>query len=80
MAIPVDERGLRALVYGGAVLGGGGGGSLIAGLKNVREVLRVGAPRIVPLTALEDDAILATLSVVGDPGVAGDFAAAAAHF
>lgn len=80
MAIPVDERGLRALVYGGAVLGGGGGGSLTAGLKNVREVLRVGAPRIVPLTALEDDAILATLSVVGDPGVAGDFAAAAAHF
>jgi len=79
MAIPVDERGLQALVYGGAVLGGGGGGSLTAGLKNIREVLRVGVPRIVPLTALEDDAVLATLSVVGDPGVAGDFASAAAH-
>jgi DUF917 family protein len=65
IAVPADEPGLRALVYGGAVLGGGGGGSLAAGLESAGQALAVGAPRIVPLAQLPDDAVLATLSAVG---------------
>ena len=80
MAIPVDEPGLQALVYGGAVLGGGGGGSLAAGLQSVREALRVGVPRIVPLAALDDEAVLATLSVVGDPRTFSGFGSGGGHF
>jgi uncharacterized protein len=76
----VDEPGLQALVYGGAVLGGGGGGSLAAGLQSVREALRAGVPRIVPLETLDDEAILATLSVVGDPGTFAGFASGAGPF
>ena len=65
MAIRVDAVGLHQLVYGGAVLGGGGGGSLTAGLQSAREILAAGVPRVIPLSALPDDAILATLSAVG---------------
>lgn len=65
---PADAPALRALVYGGAVLGGGGGGSLAAGLEAVREALKAGVPRIVSIDRIRDDAILATLSIVGSVG------------
>ena len=68
MVIRVDAVGLHQLVYGGAVLGGGGGGSLAAGLQSAREILAAGVPRVVPLSALPDEAILVTLSAVGGPG------------
>jgi uncharacterized protein len=60
-----DGACLRALVFGGAVLGGGGGGSLAAGLTAVREALAAGAPRIVALDRIAPEATLATLSAVG---------------
>jgi hypothetical protein len=75
MTIRVDAVGLHQLVYGGAVLGGGGGGSLTAGLASVRDILDAGVPRVLPLSALPDDAILATLCRVG-----GGATAQAAHF
>ncbi len=80
VAIRADEPGLQALVYGGAVLGGGGGGSLAAGLESVREALADGAPRIVPLTGIGDDTLLATLSAVGSAGRTSGATVGAAHF
>jgi DUF917 family protein len=80
IAVPTDEAGLRALVYGGAVLGGGGGGSLAAGLDSVREALAAGVPRIVPLAQLPCDAILATFSAVGSAGETSSTALGEAHF
>ena len=71
MAIRVDAVGLHQLVYGGAVLGGGGGGSLAAGLQSAHDILAAGVPRVVPLSALPEDAILATLSAVGAVGGTG---------
>jgi uncharacterized protein len=68
IAVPADEVGLRALVYGGAVLGGGGGGSLSGGLDSVRTALAAGGPRIVPLARVDGDASLVTLSAVGSAG------------
>ena len=79
-AIAADEPGLRALVYGGAVLGGGGGGSLEAGLESVHQALAAGVPRIVPLAALCDDAILVTLSAVGSAGQTSGAALQPSHF
>jgi DUF917 family protein len=80
IAIPADEPGLRALVYGGAVLGGGGGGSLATGLECVREALSAGVPRIVPLAGIADDAILVTLSGVGGARQTSADALGHAHF
>lgn len=71
MAQFVDEHALRAMVYGGAVLGGGGGGSLASGLKAMREALKAGRPKLVPLDAVAPEAILATLSAVGSVDRAG---------
>jgi uncharacterized protein len=68
IAVPADESGLRALVHGGAVLGGGGGGSLAVGLDSGRDALAAGAPRIVPLDQVPGDTILATFSAVGTVG------------
>jgi uncharacterized protein len=75
-----DDTALRTLVYGGAVLGGGGGGSLSAGLASVREALSTGAPRIVPLDQLPDDATLVTLSAVGFADERSGQAPSYAHF
>jgi len=63
-----DAAFLRALVYGGAVLGGGGGGSLPAGLAAARAALAAGTPHIVPLHRIDPRATLATLSAVGTVG------------
>lgn len=68
MAIRVDAVGLHQLVYGGAVLGGGGGGSLATGLQSARDILAAGVPRVIALSAVPDEAILATLSAVGGAG------------
>jgi DUF917 family protein len=71
MSVLADEGSLRAMVYGGAVLGGGGGGSLAGGLNAVRDALKAGRPRVVPLDRIPRDAILATLSAVGSVDGAG---------
>ncbi len=70
MSALADEGTLRAMVYGGAVLGGGGGGALADGLKAVRDALKAGRPRLVTLDTIPPEAILATLSAVGSMGAA----------
>ena len=61
----IDQDRLRAIVYGGALLGAGGGGSIAAGLAAGRDALALGAPHIVPIHRLPADATLVTLSAVG---------------
>lgn len=75
-----DEAGLRALIYGGAVLGGGGGGSLSGGLKIIARILALGMPRIIPLSALPPDALLATLSSVGSTSETSEGSVSETHF
>jgi DUF917 family protein len=75
-----DESSLRALVYGGAVLGGGGGGSLSVGLKTMKRALELGEPRIISLADLPPSAIIATLSAVGSAGNTSGSALEEAHF
>ncbi len=64
----LDERRLRELVYGGAVLGAGGGGSIEAGLAAGREALALGSPRLVRIDELSPTTLIATLSIVGSMG------------
>jgi DUF917 family protein len=64
----LDERRLRELVYGGAVLGAGGGGSIEAGLAAGRETLALGSPRLVRIDELSPTTLIATLSIVGSMG------------
>jgi DUF917 family protein len=64
----LDERRLRELVYGGAVLGAGGGGSIEAGLAAGREALALGSPRLGGIDELSPTTLIATLSIVGSMG------------
>jgi uncharacterized protein len=75
-----NEPSLRALVYGGAVLGGGGGGSLAAGLRTMKQALEIGEPHIVPLADVPRSAIVATLSAVGSAGKTSGTALDERHF
>jgi hypothetical protein len=61
----LNERRLRELVYGGAVLGAGGGGSIEAGLAAGRQALAAGAPRMMRIEELPPKTRIVTLSVVG---------------
>ncbi len=64
----LDERRLRELVYGGAVLGAGGGGSIEAGMAAGSEALALGSPRLVEIDELAPTTLIATLSIVGSMG------------
>jgi DUF917 family protein len=75
-----SEPSLRALVYGGAVLGGGGGGSLAAGLRTMKRAVELGEPRIISLADLPPGAIIATLSAVGSAGKTSGSDLDEAHF
>jgi uncharacterized protein len=75
-----NEPSLRALVYGGAVLGGGGGGSLAAGLRTMKRALELGEPRIISLAELPPGAMIATLSAVGSAGNTSGSGLEEAHF
>jgi DUF917 family protein len=77
--VRANETSLRALVYGGAVLGGGGG-SLSAGLASVRDAMALGAPRILPLDRIAEQTTLATLSAVGSAGTTSGATLRHAHF
>src|ERR1700730_5409940 len=71
----LDERRLRELVYGGAVLGAGGGGSIETGLAAGRFALTKGTPRLAQIGELPPNTLIATLSIVGSvAGMAGDHA------
>jgi uncharacterized protein len=75
-----SEPSLRALVYGGAVLGGGGGGSLAAGLRTMKRAIEVGEPRIISLADLPPSATIATLSAVGRAGKTSESTLDEGHF
>jgi uncharacterized protein len=75
-----SEPSLRALVYGGAVLGGGGGGSLAAGLKSMQQAATLGGPHIVSLADVAPTATIATLSAVGSAGKTSGSNLEDAHF
>ena len=64
----LDDNRLKAMVYGGAVLGAGGGGSIRAGLAAGRQALRRGEPRLISLSELTDQGRLVTFSSVGTVG------------
>jgi len=75
-----DAAWLRALVYGGAVLGGGGGGSLQAGLTAARDALAAGTPHILALDRIDPRATLLTLSAVGTVGTTSGGGLSHRHF
>ncbi|MFF1398900.1 DUF917 family protein [Streptomyces sp. NPDC058287] len=58
---------LRAAVYGGAVLGGGGGGFVERGLRTAELALQVGTPELWSTDEFADDALSATVALVGAP-------------
>ncbi|MBU0513680.1 MAG: DUF917 family protein [Proteobacteria bacterium] len=62
-----DRDSLRALVYGGAIMGGGGGGLYREGLEAVDLALGLGKPAIVSLDELDPSSMVATVSAVGAP-------------
>lgn len=68
-----DLETIEALVYGGAILGGGGGGSTQEGLRLARLALELGTPEIVPLTDVDPDKWVVTVSAVGAPAAAHKF-------
>jgi len=68
-----DLATLEALVEGGAVLGGGGGGSMQEGFRLARLAAELGTPKVVPLTAVDPECWVVTVSAVGAPAAADIF-------
>ena len=65
---------VEAAVVGGGVLGGGGGGSVDEGRRNGLLAVQFGAPELVDVDDLPDDAMLATASAVGSPAAKTTYA------
>ena len=63
----MDQELVEAAVIGGAVLGGGGGGSMAWGRELAQLAVRMGTVRLVDIDAMDDEAILFTVSAVGAP-------------
>ncbi len=57
----------KALVYGGAILGGGGGGTIEEGLEFINETFKVGTPALLLPDELEPRETVVTVSMVGAP-------------
>lgn len=66
MALRVDAEIARAIVHGGAVLGGGGGGWLEHGLEMADQAIKAGLTEIAEVSELADG-LVATASMVGSP-------------
>ncbi len=67
MRIKVDEKTAKAIVLGGAFLGGGGGGDYRMGLQVAKLALELGDLYIVSLDELKPGDLVATASLVGAP-------------
>src|SRR3954451_23333988 len=64
--IPLDD--IESLAVGAWVLGTGGGGSPYLGLLNMRQLYKGGARiRLLPLSALAEEALVAVVSNMGAP-------------
>lgn len=61
----------EAAVWGGAILGGGGGGHIETALRTAERVFGLGQPELWSADELPDDAVTATVSLVGTPSGAG---------
>jgi DUF917 family protein len=57
----------KALVYGGAILGGGGGGNIEEGLEFVNETFKHGAPILLSPDEIANDSLVVTCAMVGAP-------------
>jgi DUF917 family protein len=71
----LEETNVEKIIYGAGVLSGGGGGSIAVGLDVGRRALAAGKIDVIDLAQLDDNAVLATVSVVGpvDEGGMGRF-------
>lgn len=65
--IKLNEELLKYAVYGGTILGGGGGGAKEAGFVAGKTAVDFGAPELVDLDSIPQDAIVITASAVGAP-------------
>lgn len=68
----LDKRMLEPLVLGGGLLGAGGGGTWTEGLDLLRDAIRIGRPKLVPIDDLEPSGIIVTVSGVGAPAATED--------
>lgn len=67
MSKKLSEEWIENATVGGAILGGGGGGSLDKGKKIGEIAIRYGRPEIKPLSELEEESLILTVSAVGAP-------------
>lgn len=58
---------IEDVAIGGAVLGGGGGGGYEDGVELGRLAVDYGRPKLVPLSTVDDDDLIVTMSGVGAP-------------
>jgi DUF917 family protein len=58
-------------VWGGVILGGGGGGHVATALRTASLSMEKGAPELWSVDELPDDALTATVALVGTPSSAG---------
>lgn len=58
---------IEPAVFGGAILGGGGGGFVEPGLRTAALALRVGGPELWSVDEFDDEALTATVALVGAP-------------
>lgn len=72
MALKVNAETARAIVFGGAILGGGGGGWLEHGLEMASQALSAGLTTIANIDEVStaENGLIATASMVGSPAAA----------
>lgn len=66
----LDTEAVRAAVAGGSVLAAGGGGWVDHGLMVGETAVRYGAPKLVGLDELEEEATVVTVTAIGAPAAA----------
>lgn len=63
----ITAQWVHDVAVGGAILGGGGGGALDEGVDFGELAVEYDTPTIVPLSSLDDETIIVTVSAVGAP-------------
>jgi DUF917 family protein len=71
----IEPEIIPALAAGGQILGAGGGGSKKRGMDIARDAYQYGRPSLVSLDELGDDDLIITMSAVGSPAAAEQYAA-----
>ena len=64
---------LDDILTGGTILGGGGGGDPVKGRKYAKIAVEYTDLRLVPIEAVDEDAVLLTASLVGAPNAKDQF-------